>query len=313
MQSLPLDAALNGFFFSRDLAPSTAEWYHQKLGDFIAWLTEHGVTDTSQLTVLDAQRFLRELKDRPGHDASRPISSQTVHGYARTIRAFLRHGVKARWFDANDVALLAMPRREHVLIKTYTPADIQALLRAADRQLREWLRERDKALILTLLETGIRAGELCTLTLDNTVLRTADSYLIVTGKGSKQRAVGPLGKVCRNQLHTYIHRWRKANPGVREVFTGDEGERLHLPGLDTILKKLRDRAGITDKRVSAHSFRHTYARSYMARPGADVFKLSVLMGHTDIATTQNYLRDFAADDARSGGSVLDAFLGKSAS
>jgi integrase len=60
--------------------------------------------------------------------------------------------------------------------------------------------------------------------------------------------------------------------------------------------------------VSAHTFRHTYARSHMARPGADVFKLSVLMGHTDIATTRNYLRDFAADDARSGGSVLDSLL-----
>jgi site-specific recombinase XerD len=160
------------------------------------------------------------------------------------------------------------------------------------------------------LETGIRASELCGLTLDNTTLRTEDSYLIVTGKGSKQRAVGPLGRVCRNQLHRYIYGLRKAKPGVCEVFTGDEGAPLHLAGLDTILKKLRDRAGITDKRVSAHSFRHTYARTYMARPGADVFKLSVLLGHTDIATTQNYLRDFAADDARKGGSVLDDFLGK---
>jgi site-specific recombinase XerD len=80
-------------------------------------------------------------------------------------------------------------------------------------------------------------------------------------------------------------------------------------GLDKMLDCLEEKSGVTGVRVSAHTFRHTYACRFLSRPGADIWKLKELLGHTDIATTQVYLRAFDQGLARRGlTSIADSIL-----
>ena len=82
-------------------------------------------------------------------------------------------------------------------------------------------------------------------------------------------------------------------------------ERQFTPkGLDDLLYRLRDRAGISGVRCSAHTFRHTYAFNFI-KVGGDVLRLSRLLGHTSVLVTENYLRCFGSQDARGGLSVFD--------
>src|SRR5260370_17961721 len=147
-------------------------------------------------------------------------------------------------------------------------------------------------MLAVLLDTGVRAAELCTLTLGDVTFTPDDAYLLVHGKGRKQREV-PLGRTSRRLLHAYIHRVRPT-VGEQHVFLAKGGGALTPNGLDQLLYRLRRRAGdghFTGVRVSAHTFSHTYAvRSLEA--GADIYKLSRLMGHSTVSTHAAYLTAF---------------------
>jgi integrase/recombinase XerD len=154
-----------------------------------------------------------------------------------------------------------------------------------------------------LADTGMRAAELTSLTLDAVHFEEDGAYLKLRGKGRKEREV-PMGRLSRRLLHAYIHRSRPANTSTA-LFLAKSGSALTPGGLDQLLYRLRDRAGVAGVRCSAHTFRHTHAvRSLEA--GQDVYRLSRLMGHSTVSTTEGYLKAFSARAARTGGvSVLD--------
>ena len=156
-----------------------------------------------------------------------------------------------------------------------------------------------------LIDTGIRNDELCSLMLDNVHLKDPkDCYIKVDGKGRKEREVG-LGRDAAKALKRYITRYRKAMRSERSVFLSRFGQRFTPNGLDQMLRRLGRWAKVSDVRVSAHTFRHTYAVNYL-KNGGDIFKLSRLLGHESVQTTMIYLKAFNAKDARDGGpSVLD--------
>lgn len=301
-----LALAITEFLLSREGSPRTLDWYNQKLDTLLRWCdTVAEVRDVEGLTAILIQQFLRDMRALPGHLGRGQVTSQTLHGYGRACRAFLYYAAERRWVDANEPRLLKgrLPKREGKLIAAFSPRQVEQLRLAAERRPSPALRARDLALVNTLLDTGARASELLGLTMDDLHLSARESYLTVTGKGDKQRTIGPLGKLCQRALLRYLpYRGEDAH-----VFQTDDGQPLTLAGLDCALKWLRDEAGVTGVRVSAHTFRHTYAVAYLSQPGASIYKLKVLMGHTSVATTEVYLRDFQAREARRGNSVADGY------
>jgi integrase/recombinase XerD len=153
---------------------------------------------------------------------------------------------------------------------------------ACEREYTPELVMRDKAILSLLLDTGIRANELCSLTLDNVHLDTKDCYLMVSGKGFEQCEVG-LGKQARTILHKYIRRYRKAPTSENHVFLTRSYQPMTVNGLDQMLYRLAKWAHV-EARVSAHVWRHTYATQYL-KNGGDVYKLSRLLGHVGISIT----------------------------
>jgi site-specific recombinase XerD len=143
-----------------------------------------------------------------------------------------------------------------------------------------------------LYDTGIRLAELCGLRLGD--FDRKRGLLTVKGKGSKERRIA-LGNNCLRNLLYYLDRHRPDEEELTEWGSGGEDHlflsetRLPLTknGVTLLFARLRKRAGITDKRVSPHIFRHSFAIRYLVL-GNDPFSLQELLGHEDMATVKNY-------------------------
>jgi site-specific recombinase XerD len=170
------------------------------------------------------------------------------------------------------------------------------------------MRARDRAILAVLLDCGLRASELCGLTLRDVHFSAPDSYIQVLGTGRRERQVG-LGERSQSELHRYIFRHRSAPEGQQWVFSNQKGGTLEPSGLHQLIARLRDWAGpehFPGIRVSAHTMRHTFAVAYLSA-GGDVYVLSRLLGHSQITITEVYLRAFQSKMARRGPSVFDTW------
>jgi integrase/recombinase XerD len=147
--------------------------------------------------------------------------------------------------------------------------------------------------MLVLLETGIRVSELCSLRLQD----VHEDHIRVFGKGKKEREIGVSPGVSK-VLWKYVHQYRDpALDAELLVFVNRRGKRLTRSGIERFLLLLKDKTRITGVRVSAHTFRHTFACVYMEN-GGEIYKLSRLMGHSSVEVTEEYLKVFNLRAAR---------------
>lgn len=283
---------------SLNQSPQSLRWKDQKLAAFIAWCADQDIRDVEGVTVPVTQRFLLSL--------SGSLSDYTRRGYAQCLKAFLNYCAREDLVSERLPKRVPIPKVTDKVIETLTPRHIKLLLAATDGESTPALRARDRAILAVLLDAGLRADELLGLTLEN-VHFGSDTYVQVLGKGRKQRQVG-LGDKSRMELHRYIHRHREAPSAEHHVFLSRYHQPMTLSGLDQVLYRLRDWAGAAQFagiRVSAHTFRHTFAVAYLSS-GGDVYKLSRLLGHASVTTTEVYLRALTQKAARQGLSVFDA-------
>lgn len=304
---MQLDAAFTEFCYAKDHTPASRQWYTARLGAFIAWADGQGVGDMEAITAPLVRRYIEVRRTATSPRTGKPLSSHTLHGHVRAIKAWLNWAALDDVLDEKVVHRIALPKREQKVLAIFTPQQYDRLMHACDEgEISEYV-ARDRALLAVLLDTGMRANELCTLTLASVHFTPDDAYVLLEGKGRKQREV-PLGRTARRLLHKYIHRHR---PRTREarVFLAKGGTPLTPEGLDRLLYRLRDRAGaahFAGVRVSAHTFRHSFAVRYL-EAGGDIYRLSRLMGHSSVQTTEGYLKAFSSRAARRGGvSVLDS-------
>jgi integrase len=157
------------------------------------------------------------------------------------------------------------------------------------------LQARDAAIVLLLLDTGLRASKLCRLKLEHVKL-DGDPHVLVFGKGSEWREVGPLGKRTVRALRAYDNTWRHPKPGADTFFLNRYGRPMQPITVQRLMERLKERTGV-DARTTPHTWRHTWARS-RATAGTDVLVISRLMGHTSVQATGLYLGTFGSADAR---------------
>ena len=146
---------------------------------------------------------------------------------------------------------------------------------------------RNLALVRMLLDTGLRASELCNLRLDDLNLATGE-IRVLSGKGGKDRHVA-VGVRTLAALHVYVYRYRPepALPALGEpLFLRQEGYPLTRGSLYLCIRRLRARCGIP--RLTVHLFRHTFAVSYL-KAGGDVLTLQRILGHTSLHMVNHYV------------------------
>jgi integrase/recombinase XerD len=226
----------------------------------------------------------------------KPLSAFTIRGYVRAVKVFFNWCVDEDLLDANPSMRLVQPKAPDYLIPTFTPEHIEKMLAACDQKTKEGF--RNYVLLLVLLDTGMRVSELCGLRVNDVYVSGASgAYVKVFGKGRKEREIGlhpEVGKLLWKYIQKHRH---PTNRDETALFIGRYGEPLKIDGVRGLLDRVKKASGIEGVRVSAHTFRHTFAKFYLQR-GGEVFKLSREMGHSTVQVTEIYLKDYRSSEAR---------------
>lgn len=287
------------------LSTRTQAWYEQKLRFWVTWSVSKSIIDLEGLRSGDLYAFQKWMLELPVSqlDPSRPyathlVSPYTVRGYVQVIRQMTKWSAQEGYLPSDPFARVGRPREPETIIKPFSPEQLQTLLKLTENGSAQAV--RDRALLLVLLDTGIRVSEFVGLTLDRTHLQDEHPWLEIswqTSKGKKAREVG-LGRLAAQALRRYLRVARHPrNPSNQAVWIGRNGEPLTISGVGQAMKELGKMAGITDVRVSPHTLRHTYAAQFL-KSGGDVYALSRSLGHSSVAVTERYVASLRSRDVR---------------
>jgi integrase/recombinase XerD len=278
-----LETWLEGFLVDRkaqNLARGTLTYYRKKLRLFADYCEGQVITDVMQVTPDVLRRYLLWLEET-GHNPG------GVHACYRAVRAFFL------WFWAevepahkNPISKVKAPRMAQEPLDPVDTDTIRALLNTCKT---DFQGVRDRAVMLTLLDTGARAQELLDLNLDD-LDQVTGAVDVRQGKGRKPRTVY-IGQKTRKAVRNYL-KARKDTASALWVTEG--GERLTYWGLRSIVTRRAKLAKV--KPPSLHAFRRAFAIA-MLRAGVDVYSLQELMGHADLQVLRRYLKQ-TNDDLR---------------
>ena len=276
-----LDVHLSAFLLDREAArctPKTLEHYRYTCGGFIDWLGGRGVRDVAEVKSPHIRAYLVSLQKRGLRDT-------TQHAHARGIKAWLNWLVKEGDLDESPMQMVTMPRLEKRVPPPFKQEGIRLLLGHCDRKIP--IGARNYAIVLTLLDTGLRAAELMSLRIGSVDMRSG--LTTVLGKGQKQRQVRVGSKARAAMARMMGHRSRVV-PGaplwIGYQLNGVEKDRLSVHGLQSTLRRLGQKAGVMP--CGPHRFRRTFAL-WCLRDGMDLHSLRMLMGHSSLDVLQRYL------------------------
>ncbi|MGC8782940.1 MAG: tyrosine-type recombinase/integrase [Armatimonadota bacterium] len=253
---------------ARNCSLRTVQNYRECVTPFLLFLHEQGCRTLEHVEPQHIRRWLL-------HRQQQGVSSHTLHNSFRNPKAFWNWCLREGLTEHNPFAKIQPPKREQVLKRALTPDEVQRLLAACKGN--DWLNLRDRALILLLLDTGLRIHEAHALK----VADVQNDVVVVRGKGGKQRVV-VLDAEVRLALQRYLKRLN-LHPDA-PLWWGAYGA-LTLHGLKLAVRRVGKRAGLT---VGPHQLRRTFA-TWSLRAGIDLEHLRLLMGHSDLKVLQQYL------------------------
>ena len=231
----------------------------------------------ARITITTITRFMASTMD---------VSDKTALNYHTGLSSLWNWAVKNGHYDRNIVRLVDPPVPEKRVIIPFTRNEVSILLEAAGEGR---MHIRDVAIVLTLVDTGIRASEICDLRIRD--LNTIERRLhVVFGKGDKEREL----KVCERTLEailTYLVGQRIVNPHNLKkrnlpLFVTKMNTKMNRNTIRLLTERLESRSGVNN--VHAHRFRHTFAVTYL-RNGGNVYTLQELLGHATLDMVKRYL------------------------
>lgn len=266
---------LESLDLERGLSPNTVSAYRRDLEKLAAVLHAKKSPDLLQAQQRHLAEHLRGLR-RAGL-APRSISRALV-----SIRRFYQFLISEGERADDPTSNLVFPRQIRRLPRVLSEEQVNTLLRAPDSA--SPLGMRDKAMIELLYATGLRVTELVTLELSQ--LHLEEGFLVAFGKGRKERLV-PVGDAAERWTRRYLSEVRPALAEGRHetVFVNSRGSGLSRQGFWKILRAYGVASGV--ERLSPHVLRHCFA-THLLEHGADLRSVQMMLGHTDLSTTQIY-------------------------
>ena len=261
---------IDGFLLdcsARRLSIHTISDYRNTLRKFSAYVgSDKSIT---AITRFDLRAFF----------ASQTVSNKSVRNYFGALSVFFKFAMAEEIIEENPLIGIKLPKPETRAIEPISDADIRKLIKSIDSY-KSVHKNRNRAIIYLLLDTGLRVSELCGIMRENLDLdnRTAKVF----GKNSKERIVA-------FSQTTAKHLWRYSSTSENDsefLFIANNGKPLIRNNVLAMLYYWCDKAGI--KRFSPHKLRHTYAISFL-RNGGNIFALQYSLGHTDLEMTKRYL------------------------
>lgn len=260
----------------KSLSEHSVEAYEQDLAKLKAFCREHGI-DPIHATFDNLQEFVfTEFKKISNSRSQARILSG--------IRSFYKFLVYNRYIETNPSELLDMPKLDMHLPAVLTTEEIDRMIDCIDLTKAEG--QRNRAIIEMLYGSGLRVSELVNLRLSNMYL--SEGYMLVEGKGSKQRLV-PISPEADKQFRFWLDdrcRLQIKPEAVDYAFLNRRGNSLTRSMIFHIIKSLAEEAGIK-KNISPHTLRHSFA-THLLQNGADLRIIQQLLGHESITTTEIY-------------------------
>jgi len=275
-----LDPAVSRFldavWMERGLSANTLAAYRADLVALSRWLASQGIVmqDTSRADLLGFIAWRVECGARP-RSTARQLSS-----FRRFFRHLLREGV----IRDDPTAQIAMPKIGRSLPKSLTEEEVESLLNAP--LVSDPLGSRDRTMLEVLYATGLRVSELVSLKYSQ--LNMNQGVIRIVGKGDRERMI-PLGEEAVRWLKEFLGSARNEillDRTTDYLFPTRRGDRMTRQAFWHIIKRYARKSAI-DKELSPHTLRHAFA-THLLNHGADLRVVQMLLGHSDLSTTQIY-------------------------
>lgn len=271
-----IDRFLDSLWLEKGLADNTRASYRSDLALFNGWLEGRGI----ELRNAGREAILDHLAWRLENGYQARSTARLLSG----LRGFYRYLLREGDIAVDPTLRVELPRVGRPLPKAIPEADVEALLAAPD--IDDPLGLRDRAMLEVLYACGVRVSELVGLTLEQASLR--QGVLRAFGKGRKERLV-PLGEEALAWLERYLREARGtllAGRPCDALFPSQRGEQMTRQTFWHRIKLHARTAGISTS-ISPHTLRHAFA-THLLNHGADLRTVQMLLGHSDLSTTQIY-------------------------
>jgi len=280
-----IESFIDHLWMENGLSENTLSAYRNDLAGFALWLQQRKKSLTGVDTAI--------IQDFLAHNYQLQQKRRSVARLLSTLRRFFLHLYRENRISEDPTRLLESPKGERSLPSSLNEQQIDELLDAPD--ISDVLGLRDRAMLEVLYATGLRVSELISLQVSQISLQ--QGVIRVVGKGNKERLV-PVGEIALDWLLRYYQQSRPQLMSIAstkhqtlnqcsEVFVTRRGKSMTRQAFWYMVKRYALIAGIAEDHLSPHTLRHAFA-THLLNHGADLRVVQMLLGHSDISTTQIY-------------------------
>ena len=266
-----LRSFLNYLLVDKGLSNNTVKAYEADISSFFQWL------DNEDLKYKNLQED--HINQYISFLFQRKMRSSSVNRKISSIKSFYIFLVKRNFVKNSPLNDLVTPKQEKYLPESMSEAEVDKLLNSPD--VANKIENRDKAMIEMLYATGMRISELVNLKITDVDMKRC--VVKVFGKGSKERLV-PFGEKALDSLKSYLN--DREQSSSKEIFLSNRGKKMSRIAFWQRVKVYLIRENLKNS-ISPHTLRHAFATHLLNR-GADLRSVQLLLGHSDLSTTQIY-------------------------
>ncbi|MBW9147293.1 tyrosine-type recombinase/integrase [Clostridium sp. CM027] len=285
-----INEVLKEFIFDceiRKISPRTLKSYRNNNQRFFNYIEkEFNITELEEFSHLHIKKYFRFLIDKG-------LTETYANGILKCMRAFFVYCINEEYVTKNPCLKVSWQREPKTLINTFTDLEIINMVNAFDYL--NYLNARNKTIIAFLVDTGARNAETCSILKIN----IKDNYVLIQGKGNKQRQVGlspQLKKIMMKYNRIKEFYFKDKNINCDNYFLSNTGKKLTIETIERVVKMAGKIAGVREEiRCSPHTIRHYFAQKQL-RNKLDIYSLSRILGHENVMITKIYLQSIKDEE-----------------
>ncbi len=267
-----IESFLDSLYIEKGLSQNTVQSYKNDISSFATWVEKYPDTSLAKTTKSNINQYIAHL-------FKSGLKSSSVNRKISTIKSFFIFLLKKKHILLSPVEDIDMVRQEKYLPASMSEKEVELLLKSPS--LDSFIGRRDRAMIEMLYATGMRISELINLKITDVDCNRLVAK--VMGKGSKERLI-PYGEIASDHLNIYLQDRKDINSN--EIFLSNRGKKITRGAFWNRIKLYLRKENLKES-ISPHTLRHAFATHLLNR-GADLRSVQILLGHSDLSTTQIY-------------------------